>query len=185
MPRRRALVPQKRLVFLACEGQGEEGYGRWLNRLAGDYGVPVAIRAESLGGGDPFALVEKALERLARTERYRGRYAVRWLLLDADRLGEDPGRDAQAQALAKRKGFRLLWQEPVHEAFLLRHFAGLETRRPPDRPRAEALLQKVWPDYYKGMDAIGYGAVLKLDRLFRGRKAEEGLNALLRAMGWR
>ena len=88
MARRRAFIPQKLPVFLAGEGASEQGYGRWLNRLAAAHKIPVAIKAESLTGGDPLGLVEGAMKNLATAERHGRRYAIRGLLLDTDQFGK-------------------------------------------------------------------------------------------------
>ena len=58
MARRKAQIPQKRMVFLAGEGLSERGYGLWLNKLAIKHEIPVAIRAEGHAGGDPLELIE-------------------------------------------------------------------------------------------------------------------------------
>ena len=185
MPSRRVSRPRKKPVFLAGEGPSERGYGRWLNRLAAEAHVPVAIRAEALRGGDPLDLVKQTFERLRTVERQRGPYRTRGLLLDGDLRGQSIERDAQAIRLAKKKHIRLIWQDPSHEAFLLRHFAGYENHRPPDQASAERLLRRVWPDFTKGLDGGEYGRVLTAEHLAVARAVEWELNAFLRDAGWR
>lgn len=185
MPGRRLSRPRKKPVFLAGEGLSERGYARWLNRLADEIDIPVAIRAEALQGGDPLDLVEQAMDRLQAVERHRGPYQRRGLLLDGDLRGQSGQRDAQAIQLAQNKRIRLIWQEPSHEAFLLRHFAGYENHRPPDQDSAERLLRRVWPNFAKGLDASDYGRVLTAEHLAVARAAEVELDAFLRDSGWR
>ncbi len=185
MPSRRVSRPRKKPVFLAGEGLSERGYGRWLNRLAADTGVPVAIRAEALRGGDPLDLVEQAIDRLRTVERQRGSYRARGLILDGDLRGQSIERDAQAIQLAQNKRIRLIWQEPLHEAFLLRHFVGYENHRPPDQASAERLLRRVWPDFTKGLDGGDYGRVLTAEHLAVARTVEPDLDAFLRDAGRR
>ncbi|WP_210249538.1 hypothetical protein [Methylobacterium oryzihabitans] len=91
--------------------------------------------------------------------------------MDSDRLGAVPARDARAVALAKQHGFRLILQEPCHEAFLLRHLQGCERVRPPDAEHALTELTRRWPDYHKGLPADGLAgridaaSVLRIARL--------------------
>jgi hypothetical protein len=185
MPSRRLSRPRKKPVFLAGEGLSERGYCRWLNRLAAETNAPVAIRAEALRGGDPLDLIEQSIDRLRTVERQRGFYRTRGLLLDGDLRGQSIERDAQAIRLAQDKRIRLIWQEPLHEAFLLRHFAGYENHRPPDQASAERLLRRVWPDFTKGLDGSDYGRVLTAEHLTVVRTVERDLNAFLRDAGWR
>ena len=184
MASRRPYIPQRTPVFLACEGGSEYGYVRWLNRLARNCGALVAIKAERLQGGDPLELVESAMSKLRHRDRPGARFEVRGLLLDADLRGVNPGRDSEAARLAERRKIRLIWQEPIHEAFLLRHFDGFETHRPPDKRSAQRQLKNVWPDYEKGMDATGYERRLGLDHLRRVRTVEPVFDAFLALAGW-
>ena len=185
MPSRRVSRPRKKPAFLAGEGLSERGYGRWLSRLAVETNVPVAIRVEALRGGDPLDLIEQTIDRLRTVERQRGPYRTRGLLLDGDLRGQSMERDAQATRLAQNKRIRLIWQDPSHEAFLLRHFAGYENHRPPDQARAGRLLRRVWPDFRKGLDGGDYGRMLTAEHLTVARAVERELNAFLRDAGWR
>ena len=184
MARRRTLIPQKRLVFLAGEGPSEQGYGRWLNRLAAAHKIPVAIKAEGLTGSDPLDLVEGAIKKLAAAERLGRRYTIRGLLLDTDLFGININRDAQAIVFAKRQRILLIRQTPDHEGFLAHHFKDLTRRKPPEGKASLKQLKTVWPDYKKGMDAIGYEKKLLLEHLERARGVEKGLDEFLTLAGW-
>ncbi len=185
MPSRRVSRPRQKPAFLAGEGLSERGYGRWLNRLAAEAHFPLAIRAESLLGGYPLDIIEQAIDRHRTVEKQRGPYRTRGLLLDGDIRGQSIERDAQAIQLAQNKRIRLIWQDPSHEAFLLRHFAGYENHRPPDQASAERLLRRVWPDFRKGLDGGDYGRMLTAEHLAVARAVERELNAFLRDAGWR
>jgi hypothetical protein len=95
MSPRRATIPQRRRIFLGCEGESEQGYGALLSRLVEERGLHLAIHSVLLrpGGGDPFDLVTLAVELNERDERRRGRYSVKAVLLDRDKLGVSPQRD--------------------------------------------------------------------------------------------
>lgn len=184
MARRKVQILQKRLVFLAGEGASEQGYGRWLNKLASKHEIPVAIRAEGHAGGDPLELVEWAINKLSAVERTGRRYSIRGLLLDTDQFDKNEDRDRQALSAAKRHRISLIRQTPDHEGFLAHHFPRLTRRKPPDSRASLKLLRSVWPDYKKGMDAIGYEKKLTLGHLERARGVEKALDEFLTLAGW-
>ncbi len=171
-------------VFMAGEGKSEEGYCRWLSRLAVGKSLPIHIRAEGLSGSDPLDLIEQAVSKLSRMEYGRRLFIHRSLLLDADLLGKKSERDEKALQLADKKRFSLIWQKPSHEGFILHHFREFQNHRPPDQASAEKLLNKAWRKYCKGMDADGYGSVLTLDNLAIARSIERDLDKFLNKIGW-
>jgi RloB-like protein len=153
---RRAFIPHRRRVFLGCEGESERDYGALLGRLVETQRRDVYLDVVLLkpGGGDPLAIVERALVHIDASHRKRGaRYVICALLLDGDRRGQAPDRDAQMEKLAADAKLRLIWQNPCHEALPLRHFEGCQHLRPPTSERAIAELRRRWPQYNKGMSA--------------------------------
>ena len=186
MARRRAFVPQRLPVFLACEGLSERGYGRWLSKLAVTHGMLVALRADDLGGGDPLVLVTEAIRKWKRADPAGGVFRLRALLLDGDRFGDNANRDELAFTRARKNRFLLIQQRPSHEAFLLRHFPRQQTRKPVDSKASLRMLKRVWPDYEKGkMDATHYERILSLAHLTRARSVEPELDRFLNLMGWK
>jgi hypothetical protein len=156
--RSRPLIPRRRRVYLGCEGESERGYGVLLARLLDQRRKDVHIHLDLLrpGGGDPLALVELAVQRISDDKRKRDRrdpFVVRAILLDADRRGEVPERDVRLQKLATTAGLLLIWQEPCHEALLLRHLDGCRDRRPLSTESACRELDRFWPGSGKGMSA--------------------------------
>ena len=170
---------------MAGEGSSEFGYLRWLNRLAARSGVRVAFTAKRLQGGDPLELVESALDRLTVVERRGARFRHRALLLDRDGLGANETRDRQAISLAERRGMTLLWQDPCHEGFLLRHFVTAAGQRPATARQAMQTLNKSWPTYCKGLSAIGYEQIFTIEHLARARGADLAFDDFLTRIGWR
>jgi hypothetical protein len=67
MRRRRSLIPQRRRIFLGCEGESERAYGALVGRLLEkrrrDRHLDVVLLRP--GGGDPLALLELAIKRIA------------------------------------------------------------------------------------------------------------------------
>ncbi|MDA1000212.1 MAG: hypothetical protein O2807_06820 [bacterium] len=105
---------------------------------------------DRVGGGDPLAIVEQAVTEMRRRTRNHGKYVGRAILLDSDRLEENPERDQRAIRLAHNENIVLIFQNPDHEAFLLRHFQGHEKDRP-SRGTSQRVLLSVWPVYQKPM----------------------------------
>ena len=179
--RRRPARPQRTRIFVGCEGESEQGYATLLQRVADAAGRFVHVDAVVLqpGGGDPCALVEQALKRVRERERQHGdRYAYRYVLLDADKVGLQPQRDARAEALAAGE-LNLIWQRPCYEAVLLRHLPECLQLRPPLSADALAQLRQRWPDYRKPMPATRLATRIDQDALERIRRVEPELACLL------
>lgn len=177
---RRPYIPPRLPIFLGGEGASEGGYGAFLNRIA--HGVAhIHIHCEVLqpGAGSPVALIRRAVTCIRTIERRRDPFAVKAVLLD---LGNEE-ENAEAIRIAQQNGIDyLVWQDPDHEAFLLRHFPGCQTRRPP-RGATLAAIQCVWPEYYKGMPAQLIGQQIDLACVRAACVVENDLRNFLRKIG--
>ncbi|MGQ0660971.1 RloB domain-containing protein [Sphingosinicella sp.] len=182
--RRRPLIEPRRPIFFGCEGQCETGYGALLAGFADDAGIRVHLEIVDLApAGDPLARVEKAEARIAHLRRRRGTFAEKFILLDGDQKAENPQRTAQAIALAARLGIALVWQEPCHEALLLRHLPGRAAARPPTSQAALQALQNEWQEYAKPMTRVDLTPRIDLAGALRAAAVEPDLTGLLRAIG--
>ena len=183
--RARITIPQRRRIFLGCEGESERSYGLLLNRLADASGRSIYIDAQVLqpGGGDPLKLVEMALSRIGRRIRSHGRYTFMALLLDKDKIGSKPERDREASTKAVQNGLLLIWQDPCHEAVLLRHFEGCHDLRPQTSRAALSELLRKWPDYRKGMPERRLSQRLDLEHVRRAAGVEGDLKNFLTRIG--
>lgn len=184
--RRRARTQRKRL-FVGCEGESERGFAALLQRFAEGDTLLVHIDTVLLqpGGGDPCALVERALALLTQRERrHRDPYAESFVLLDTDKLGQAPQRDARARQIAERAGLTLVWQDPCHEAILLRHLENCTNLQPATTPLALQQLTQRWPDYKKGMAAVRLAERIDLAGARRVAQNDAALAALLAAIGF-
>jgi hypothetical protein len=182
----RVRIPQRVRVYLGCEGQSEQSYARLLGIVADSLGCHLYIDNDLLqpGGGDPLALVQLAVRRIQRKENQRGgTFRHRALLLDRDKFGQDPRRDAQVEAFARKDDLSLIWQVPCHEAFLLRHFGGFEAIRPATTDLAFEALRRIWPDYEKGMSAAQLGRRINYEGIRRVCAIEAGFANFLRQIG--
>jgi hypothetical protein len=152
---------------LGCEGPSEQSYGKRLNEIADGAGLSLFLDCDVLqpGGGDPLALVQLAARRIREKVNKRGTFAYRAVLLDRD-----------IAALARTHRIHLIWQDPCHEGFLLRHLAEHTAMRPQNSDLAAQALKKVWPEYRKGMPASELAA--EIDRLAVERAASVEANLL-------
>jgi hypothetical protein len=184
--RQRRSVPQRRRFFLGCEGEGEFGYGAALARLLDEQACHVHLDTKLLqpGAGDPLALIERAVSKIAVEERKFGRYVEKIILLDRDRIGQAPARDKAGIPLAAAHNIMLLWQDPCHEAFLLRHLEGFHTHRPPTVTAAMQVLQRQWPAYEKPMTAARLAERIDHAALRRAATVEPRLAMILGALGF-
>lgn len=188
MRRRRHVIRQRRRVYLGCEGESERGYGARVSRLLENQRRDVHLQVDLLrpGGGDPLALVELARKRIAEGERKsESPYVHRAVLMDADRLGQSPQRDAQMMLIAQTGNIRIIWQRPCHEALLLRHLAGCQQLQPPTPAQALTELRQHWPDYAKGMPAIRLADQIDHAALQRVLQVEPELAAFLDDIGYK
>jgi len=180
--RRRPRRPPRARYFVGCEGESEQGYAALLQRLADQAGLWIHLDALVLqpGGGDPCAIIELAADRARRRERQHGRaYAHRIVLLDADKRGLQPDRDARGLNAAAAAGLTLIWQEPCHEALLLRHLEQCSQLRPPLSADALQQLTNRWPGYQKPMSAAKLAERIDTHALGRISQVEPGLGAFL------
>ena len=161
------------------------GYAGWLSNLARDQNLPVHIELSDLGkgAGDPFSRIQMALERVARLERDREAFAGRYAFLDTDQLVQDYDRAERARRMARQERLEVIWQDPTHEAFLLRHFPGFETHRPPDKRAADAALTRKWAGYEKPRTAQQLEQKFDIGDAHRVGIRLESLSQLLRQIG--
>ena len=182
MKSRRPRIPQRRLVFLGCEGKSEASYAALLDRLADEAGLGLHIHPIVLqpGAGDPLQLVRRAIKLIREFERKRSKFAVKAMLLDHG----DPKRCHEAAKLARDAGItHLILQVPDHEAFLLRHLPNLQQRRPPARSSLAALV-KVWPDYAEGIPMLRLAERVGLPEVALAASVEPDFRLLLMTVGF-
>ena len=188
MRSRRRIVPQRRRVFVGCEGDSERGYAALLDELLDGIRPDRHLDIVPLqpGAGDPLQLVERALAHIAADARKRGRpsYIERAILLDHDRRTDNPDRGAQAEAQARANKLRLIWQQPCFEALLLRHLPNCRDLRPPVTARAVAELERHWPGYVKGLPKTRLAERVDAAAVRQAAAVEPELAAFLRTIGF-
>lgn len=183
--RRPSFIPQRRPVYIGCEGASEASYAGLLQDMLRDANLAVHLVIEELGpgAGDPLARIDMAVRRLAQLRRTRTAPTERFALLDADQAARDPQRAERARRLAGDSNITIIWQDPSFEAVLLRHLEGHTTRRPPDTLEAGRSLVRAWPDYQKPMPRAGLARRIDRASILRAAAVEPELEALLRCIG--
>ena len=179
--RRRPRTP----VFLGCEGESEQGYGQLLNDLLQAAGLPFHIEVVNLnpGAGDPNVRLRRAYQEIERRQERRAEFGSQAILMDSDQVDRDPRRRQEAEQFARQLSIRVIWQEPCHEAFLLRHLKGYSRKRPPTPKDATVALQKVWPQYTKPMTKLLLARRIGLAEIRQAASVEASLAAFLREFG--
>lgn len=182
---RRAIRPQRRPIYVGCEGASEVGYVGVLNDLVRVADRPLHLIIEELGpgAGDPLARVEMAVRRIAHHRQTRIAPVERFVLLDFDQVERDRARGDRAMKLAADFDIRIVWQRPCFEAVLLRHIEGRATHRPPDTPKAQRDLEHDWAGYRKPMTRSDLARRIDLASLERVAIVEPELAEMLRCLG--
>jgi len=182
MKRRRPAILQKTPIFFGCEGESEQAYGQLLNDLLREAGKPFHLDVVNLnpGAGDPIARLRRAKQEVARRHQRRPEFHLKVVLMDSDQVDADAQRRQEVERLAQDLDIMIIWQEPCHEAVLLRHLDGFAQHRPPTSASAAVALRNAWPDYRKPMTRVQLAQRIALDEVRRAAVVEEALSAFLR-----
>ena len=152
--------------------------------IADAHSLPIHIDSKYvMGGGDPLNVVEESIKLMKRNSRNHGDYLVKAVMLDSDKLGDALNRDNKIKRIAADHDVKLIYSIPKIEAFLLRHFRGCENKKPPAKT-AISELKKVWPEYYKTIDARSIYKKLGEDGLQRACTVENSLRDFLIGIGF-
>ncbi|POR46731.1 RloB-like protein [Paraburkholderia eburnea] len=181
MPKQKIAIRHR--VFIGCEGESERSYVALLQQLMG-LRTRHHLIPELLNGGDHLANIESAKKALRKhNEQGRGKFVAKYVLLDSDQRGRNAQHDAECDRLARENDFRLIWQDPCHEALLLRHLDRCSNRRPPTTPVSEQQLVAEWPEYQKNFGRDNLGTRIDINALERVRRVEPVLGELLVLVG--
>lgn len=182
---RHPIIKPKTPIFLGCEGESEQAYGQLLNDLLQAAGRPVHLEVVNLspGAGDPVSRLQRAAREIVRRRQRRSEFVRRAVLLDIDQVQNDNQRRQQAEKLATGLDIRIIWQDPCHEAMLLRHLDGYSQHRPPTTQAAGIALHGAWPQYAKPMTKIMLARRIGHADVRRAAAVEPALAAFLHDVG--
>lgn len=138
--------------FLACEGESEYSYVKFLNRLADKHSSMRVHLDPSIinGGGDPDKILEISKKEYEfKVKGKKGGYKEKLILMDNDIYQQySPSAQSDFNSKLTKKKFGIIWQKPDHEGFLIRHFPNSVS---PISGHSMDQLQKFWPNYHKNM----------------------------------
>ena len=174
---------QRRRFFVACEGESEESFIKWISGLAEARNLNLHLHPVNLEGGGFRKMLEQAVMREARERKQNGPFRGRFLLLDADRVADDPWSIEKLRTEAGQNGFTTILQQPNFEGVLLRMHEGCE-RDFLCKAATESRLKSRWPHYRKAMDALELARKFNLEDLLRAGRADPFLAELLKRLGF-
>ena len=176
-------IQQRKRIFIAGEGEGEQSFVKWLQRLADQNGLHVHLDCQLLGGGGYKTMLEKTTRECKRKGRQSAKSFI--LLVDSDRAerGDDGWTLLQLKQQAAKQKISVFVQTPNQEGLLFRMLPGNE-RLQPSSVKAQKQLCSIWPDYQKPVDAQTLDKKFKLSDLLRVAKVDLELNALLLMIGF-
>lgn len=182
---RRSSIPQRRPIYIGCEGESEQGYASFLEDLVREAGLMVNLVSDVLspGAGDPLSRIEMAVRRLAHLKKTRGAPVDRFVLLDTDQIELDLDRAERARQLAEQNNIKIVWQEPCFEGVLLRHFPGRADNRPLDSQNALRAIKREWPGYGKPATRADLTRRIDVEAVRRACAVEPGLYVMLQCIG--
>ncbi|MCZ8322971.1 MAG: RloB domain-containing protein [Novosphingobium sp.] len=183
MKARRPFIPQRKPIFIGCEGESEQAYAGYLQDLIHEAELHVHLTIEVLKAGDPLSRIELAINKIAQLRKTRGNFPDRFVFLDTDQLAISADRANRARQLASANDIRIIWQEPCFEAVLLRHFEARTTHRPPTNQATQNCILQAWPEYEKPMSRADLARKIDRQAVMRAASVEEGLMDLLRCIG--
>ena len=152
---RKPTIPQRKRLFIGCEGLSEVGYIQWLRVLSNANGGYIHVISENLNGGSLVQMVNKAEIAFKRHQKLAP-IKNKYILIDSDRGENDPIELREAMRLINEYGFNVIWQSPNHEGFLLTHCEKFTGRIPTNNGDASRLLLRQKTKYLKPMPMQKY-----------------------------
>jgi hypothetical protein len=182
----RRIIPSRRPVFIGCEGESEQAYcvvlGDIIKRTVNNVHLEATLLGE--GAGSPLAKIKKAIKKIEQYERTRSKFWKKAVLIDSDIIDHSAEQKIQTENLALSHGIRIIWQQPCHEAFLLRHLPNCSQLRPPATELASRELVMKWPSYQKPMSSIQIAKCINRDGLEQASSVEAEFRGFLNELGW-
>jgi hypothetical protein len=105
------------------------------------------------------------------------------VILDDDKLGQTPQRDQRIAGVAADADLHVIWQNPCHEAVLLRHLEGCAQLRPSSTNLAGQQLAARWAGYEKAMPAARLAKRLDQAAIARAAAVEPNFAELFHVIG--
>lgn len=172
-------------VFVGCEGESERAYAQLLNSILVEQGFALHFEVVNLnpGAGDPVSRLRRARKEIERREVRRSKFIFNLIIMDSDQIENDPTRRDAAERLADELGITIIWQNPCHEAFLLRHLPRCHDKRPSNTNLSMDALRSVWPEYRKPMSKLELSRRIDFEQIKQAMSVEKDLAVFLSKLG--
>lgn len=181
--KKRSTIPRRQRFFVGCEGESEQGYATYLDRLANSRNCHIHIKAVNLQpAGSPIVAAKKAIAICKKEESKSGPFKRRAIMLDTDTLAGDLDLRNEIEGFLVAAKFDVIWQDVDHEAFLLRHFDGHQCDNPPSTQTLQRL-QSVWATYRKGLPSASISREISIEHVRRACSVHISLASFLRNLG--
>lgn len=179
---KRIAIPQRKWIYLAVEGEGEQAFIKFLQYLADENDLHVHLDCVPLNGGGYKSMLRKAIRYRLRRERFNAKASI--LFVDSDRAekNDDGWTIEKLRTEAIKKKFTVCLQNPNQEGLLLRMMPGKEHLKP-NATTAHDQLIKAWRDYQKPTDAHSLKRKFSLESLRRVASVDQELTCLLTIIG--
>jgi hypothetical protein len=178
----RATFKRRTRFFVAVEGESEQSFVAWLQRLAFQEDLAIHLDTMVLHGGGFASMLHQAVTEEKRRAGKRGPYKCRFLLVDEDRSHRGDWSVEKLKGEAKRHQMQVCVQRPNHEGLLYRMVNGHENDFV-TATTAQAKLRACWRTYEKPVNAQKLDQRYSLGDLLRTANFDEDLCYLLRTIG--
>jgi hypothetical protein len=176
------MSPQIRTrFFVAVEGQSEQSFVAWLQRLS-ELDLHIHLDTFLLSGGGYKTMLENAVREHKRRSKKSGSYERCFLIVDGDRANQGDWPIAELRRRANKAKFIVCIQRPNHEGLLLRMMPGME-RETSDAASARIKLKNKWESYQKPANAYALARQFSMNDLLRASKLDPDLQNLLEKIG--
>jgi len=167
--------------FVAVEGESEQSFITWLQRLS-DPHLPIHLNSFLLGGGGYKTMLENAVREHKRQRKISRAFRKRFFIVDADRASHGDWPIEQLRQAPAGEDFTLCVQHPNHEGLLLRMLPGME-RENTDANSATTKLKNRWRAYDKPMNAHALAGQFTLADLRRMAGHDADFKTFLEEIG--
>lgn len=176
------IIQQRKRIYIAVEGEGEQSFIKWLQQLCDQNGLHVHLDCQPLGGGGYKTMLGRAVHERKRKERSKAKHSI--LLVDSDRSerGDDGWPLSQLKQQASLQKITVCLQNPNQEGLLLRMMPGKQHLKP-NSINTQKQLYAIWPDYQKPVDAQALASKFGLADLLRVAYIDSELSNLLFIIG--
>jgi hypothetical protein len=176
-------IQQRKRIFIAGEGEGEQSFVKWLQRLSDQNGLHVYLDCQPLGGGGYKTMLEKTVRECSRKGRSSAKSYI--LLVDSDRAerGDDGWSLLQLKQESSKHKINVCVQTPNQEGLLVRMMPGNESLQP-SIAKVQNQLRSIWPDYQKPVDAQTLASKFGLNDLLRVAHIDSELKMLQSIKGF-